>query len=993
MFSLFRSATSRIAFIVLAMLAIGVFAMAAPVHAATDTWIASSAGNWSNASNWSMGAAPTASDTALFSSSSTQNATIDTGITVGGIDIASGYTGTIVQGQGNAITIGTSTASYGFSQAGGAFQGSTSTSDAITVNGPFSLAGGTFTSTAGTLTFRSNVSFSPGTFQNGAGLAVFDPTSTIPTAAGSAIFDNLQIGNSSSINSLIITTGTTLTAQGYLYVLEPWAGFQLLGGGAIDVQGNIEGSYAATYATGTASVALTGAGNQMIGDETVSGLGSGGSVTLPTLSITKNTGTVTFRGNIDIANNLINTNATPINPGTSTVIMGAMGVPGYNVPGPGSNLGVNNLFLSGSSTFYNLALSQGVITVATGTLITVQGYFYPQTNNSVVQFLGGGQFNLEGNVEAAYAPAYATGTASIVLDGSGAQVVGDDTLSGNGNSSDALVLPDLTIDKPSGTVVWGSDISGIEISGNFLNINATPIDPGTSTVCFGPGWGWHFFPTSTAATVTGSSTFYNLCFGAIGSNNPSGIYTVATGTVLAVENQLQMDANYSSLQLIGGGTIDIRGSIEAGYYPSTNTTGTVSIVLDGAGAQIVGDDAINAAGGNATQLTLPNLTVDKSSGIVSVNKPTYITGALAVANGDFLVASSTAAATLQVTGPLTVSPSGTLSDYAPSSASSTLILGSSLVNDGAVSFSGGGPSCGNPAGIFLQSAAPGVPVPWSGTGSFLLQNLSLMDQTTTLSLAVFNSTDAGDVGPGFSFIAGCPVPPAISSFSASPASITEGGSATLSWSVTNASSVTISPLGLSTTTLIGSFTVTPTSTTQYTLLATNVGASSTATAAVTVVPPAPASPVHSAVIAVAAGYAVGVPPGASSSPAAPPLPQPSSTDVAALQAELDSLRSMLAALAAAAAVRGIGATPPAYPFLRDLSSGDRGPDVMALQEYLNAHGDLVSAIHGAPGSPGYETAYFGEDTKRALEKFQASHGIPPTGFFGPITRGLMKKNG
>ena len=74
-------------------------------------------------------------------------------------------------------------------------------------------------------------------------------------------------------------------------------------------------------------------------------------------------------------------------------------------------------------------------------------------------------------------------------------------------------------------------------------------------------------------------------------------------------------------------------------------------------------------------------------------------------------------------------------------------------------------------------------------------------------------------------------PPVISSFTASPATILAGGSSTLSWSVTNATSLSISGIGTVTGT---SKSVSPTQTTTYTLTATNISGSSTAQTTVTI---------------------------------------------------------------------------------------------------------------------------------------------------------------
>ena len=76
-------------------------------------------------------------------------------------------------------------------------------------------------------------------------------------------------------------------------------------------------------------------------------------------------------------------------------------------------------------------------------------------------------------------------------------------------------------------------------------------------------------------------------------------------------------------------------------------------------------------------------------------------------------------------------------------------------------------------------------------------------------------------------------------------------------------------------------------------------------------------------------------------------------------------------------------------FTRDLTLGSTGPDVLALQRYLNANGFTVSVV-GA-GSPGNETTTFGPATRAALSRFQTSRGITPAaGYFGPKTRAFIQ---
>lgn len=83
-----------------------------------------------------------------------------------------------------------------------------------------------------------------------------------------------------------------------------------------------------------------------------------------------------------------------------------------------------------------------------------------------------------------------------------------------------------------------------------------------------------------------------------------------------------------------------------------------------------------------------------------------------------------------------------------------------------------------------------------------------------------------------------------------------------------------------------------------------------------------------------------------------------------------------------------GTASGTFTFTRNLELHQTGADVLALQQYLNAHG-FVIAQSGA-GSPGHETTYFGMLTFRALVRFQAARGLPATGYFGPLTKKLIK---
>ncbi len=85
-------------------------------------------------------------------------------------------------------------------------------------------------------------------------------------------------------------------------------------------------------------------------------------------------------------------------------------------------------------------------------------------------------------------------------------------------------------------------------------------------------------------------------------------------------------------------------------------------------------------------------------------------------------------------------------------------------------------------------------------------------------------------------------------------------------------------------------------------------------------------------------------------------------------------------------------TPSKPTFSRDLELNMEGDDVLLLQKLLNSIGYTI-ATEG-PGSPNNETTFFGPLTQNALIKFQKDYDIyPPLGYFGPITRAVMRDLG
>jgi len=106
--------------------------------------------------------------------------------------------------------------------------------------------------------------------------------------------------------------------------------------------------------------------------------------------------------------------------------------------------------------------------------------------------------------------------------------------------------------------------------------------------------------------------------------------------------------------------------------------------------------------------------------------------------------------------------------------------------------------------------------------------------TTTYTLTASNSSGSVTATVTVNVSSGAGNLPVINSFAASPTSIVSGTSSVLSWSVTGATSVAISPGNFTSTSASGTESVSPTATTTYTLTATNSAGSTTASVTVSI---------------------------------------------------------------------------------------------------------------------------------------------------------------
>ncbi len=673
-------------------------------HAAKRYWVAASASTWNSTANWSSSSGgaggssvPTSSDTAYFDGNGTGNDTLDVNVSVKRLEIAAGYTGTIVQGT-YTVTIGTS----GAVLSGGTFAGG---SGNITVSGAFTISGCAFTSTSGTLSTSANFTVSSGSFTHNNGTLLLNATSTLTISnAGGTTFYNLTFAPTVANSIFTITSTTTLTASNLLTI----GGTRevVLNSGTINIPKDITiTNTLAAGGGGTATIAINGTGKQILTGST-----SGNAGRLPKVTINKSdtlvivnkvsveggwtysagvieegTSTVYFGGGPTISGShelkhvhFMGAGTYTIASGTTltvggTLILGSGGIHAVintgtihakgniNVSGPTSTTGgggtgklvvngTGDQTISGSTTFASARLCHveinkpsGTLTITNyitaaddwtytaGTISATSGRIVFSGNKTITGshtlnrawFMGSttstytiasgttltldstlaiqgastvnintGTIHAKGNISLTNTSLSSGGSGTIVITGDSNQTVTGTTTLGQSR------LPNVQINKSGGSITF---VNKISVAGNWTYTAGHTI-PGTSLIYF-----------AETKTITGSDTLYDVYFS--GGNNST--YTIASGTTLTVAGELNIAGTFSVT--LNTGTIHAQGNIIT-TNSHTSSGGTATIVINGTGEQTL------TGAGTAGQGKLPNVTVDKTSGTLTLNSVISVTG-------------------------------------------------------------------------------------------------------------------------------------------------------------------------------------------------------------------------------------------------------------------------------------------------------------------------------------------------------------------------------
>ena len=341
------------------------------------------------------------------------------------------------------------------------------------------------------------------------------------TISGSMTFNGLWFGGGGTFT---ISSGTTLTAVG---VNIGGASVQVLfNTGDLHITGNLINTNVSGSSGGTATFTFDGTGTQ-----TITGGSNPGNARLPNVVINKTSGTLNLVGFISAGGNWTYTSGT-INPGASSLWF------------------AGTKTISGSHTLNNAYFGAGTYTISSGTVLSVNEILDFSGTSAIV--LNTGEIDAYGNISTSNTHTSTGGSAKI-------KIVGDSnqTFTGSGTAGQGK-LPNITIDKDSGTLALASIIS---CTGNWIYTKGTVSSGSSGVVLYGT---FNLDGQGSSSTMS----FYRV--------------QIASGTRTLTGN---LDCN-DNLSILSGATcsassytINIGGNF---LNQGTWTYGTSTVVFDGA---------------------------------------------------------------------------------------------------------------------------------------------------------------------------------------------------------------------------------------------------------------------------------------------------------------------------------------------------------------------------------------------------------------------------
>ena len=615
-------------------------------EAASRYWVSASSSNWNSASNWSAtsggagGAGiPGSGDMAYFNSAANGSCSIDANANVAGFSI-SGYSGTITQGSGYTITIGTSN----FAQSSGTFTGGNSSID---MNGSFGLTGGTFTSTTGTLYVATGWNHTTsGTFNHNSGTVCFDGAGGwyINLLSNNETFYNVTMDQTGGIfyflntNDKITVNGNIIFSRGGIWTWNNYAA-------SIEVYGNVTvlSTFGASWQN-VVTLVFAGTANQNFDNSGATDVFNG------ILQINKSSGIVTLLSNLTMngtsqnmtltsgtlnLNSYTLSNTTGICYCTGTFTISGTGT--FSVYGWSQTSGTPILNISGSSNF---TVGASNYTHSTGTF----------TCNSAVVDMNG-NFNFSGGTFTAPSGTfYLSGNWYHNTSGTFTHNSGTVCFDGTGNSqmfmiSNLETFYNVTVNKTGGGVLTMISLNDRALINGNLILTSGSIQPNNSgeaktlEVLGNVTVASTFVDAAVVVTLkfSGTATQYFDLTGATALYNGHIEINKSAGSVILSSN-LTMDAAGQALSFT-------LGTLNLNSYTLTNTAGTTycsgSFVVSGTGtftnyawSQSSGAAAFSISG--ASNFTI-NSSFSISQGTFSAGTATTfdINGAFNLSGGTF----------------------------------------------------------------------------------------------------------------------------------------------------------------------------------------------------------------------------------------------------------------------------------------------------------------------------------------------------------------------